>query len=112
VQHLSFFVTAVIFWWALIYGRYGRLGYGVGVAFVFCTMLYTGLLGATLSLADHALYAHAAPTLKWGLDPVEDQQRAGLLMWIPAAVIMTSLGLAIFAAWLGQAARMADRSAR
>jgi putative membrane protein len=110
VQHLSFFVTAVIFWWALIDGRYGRAGYGVGVAFVFFTMLYSGLLGAILSLADHALYAHADPTLRWGLDPVDDQQRAGLLMWVPAGLVMTSVGLALFAAWLGQSERRAAAS--
>jgi len=108
-QHLTFFVTAVLFWSSLAYGRYGRFGYGVGVAFVFCTMLYTGLLAAVLTLGQHALYAHAGPTLRWGLDPVEDQQRAGLLMWVPAAVVMTSIALAIFAAWLGQAERAAER---
>jgi putative membrane protein len=111
VQHLSFFVTAVIFWSALIDGRYGRAGYGVGVAFVFFTMLYSGLLGAVLALGDHALYAHAEPTLRWGLDPVDDQQRAGLLMWVPAGVIMTAVGLAILAAWLGQSAARVGRSA-
>jgi putative membrane protein len=111
VQHLMFVGTAVIFWWALIYGRYGRAGYGVGVAFVFFTMLYSGLLGAVLSLGSHALYAHAEPTLRWGLDPVEDQQRAGLLMWVPAGIIMTSVGLAIFGAWLGHADRRTRRDA-
>jgi putative membrane protein len=110
VQHLSFFVTAAVFWWALIYGRYGRAGYGIAVAFVFFTMLYSGLLGAVLSLADHALYAHAEPTLRWGIDPVDDQQRAGLFMWVPAGLIMTATGLAVFAAWLGQSAVRAGRS--
>jgi putative membrane protein len=110
VQHAMFFASAVVFWWALIHGRYGRMGYGMGVVFVFFTMLYTGLLGAVLSLADHALYAHAEPTLRWGIDPVDDQQRAGLLMWVPAGVIMISIGLAIFAAWLGQSAQRVGRS--
>jgi putative membrane protein len=111
VQHVTFFGSAVVFWWALIYGRYGRAGYGVGLVFVFVTMLYSGLLGALLSLADHALYAHAEPTLRWGIDPVEDQQRAGLLMWVPAGVLMIAIGLVIFAAWLGQSARRIGRSA-
>jgi putative membrane protein len=111
VQHLTFFATAVVFWWALIYGRYGRAGYGIGVAFVFVTMLYSGLLGAVLSLGDHAFYAHAEPTLRWGIDPVDDQQRAGLVMWVPAGLLLTAVGLAIFAAWLGQSAARAGRSA-
>ena len=111
LQHLMFFATAVVFWWALVDGKYGRAGYGIGIAFVFVTMIYSGLLGAVLALGDHALYAHAAPTARWGVDPLGDQQRAGLIMWVPAGVIMTATALAILAAWLGQSAARAGRSA-
>jgi putative membrane protein len=108
VQHLSFFLTAVLFWWALIHGRYGKVGYGVGVAFVFVTVIHSGLLAAILAFADHPLYApHAAATAQWGVDALVDQERAGLLMWIPVGIIMMAIGLAIFAAWLGQASRRA-----
>jgi putative membrane protein len=104
-QHLTFFLTAVLFWWSLVHGRYGRVGYGVAVAFVFFTMLHSGLLAAMLSLADHPLYEHGVRTLGWGVDPLGDQQRAGLLMWIPVGVVMTAIGLGLLAAWLGHAAR-------
>jgi putative membrane protein len=105
-QHLTFFASAALFWWAVIHGRYGRAGYGVASAFVFFTMLHSGLLAAILALSDHPLYApHAAATAAWGLDAVVDQQRAGLLMWIPGGIVMMALGLAMFAAWLGQSAR-------
>jgi len=30
-EHSCFLVTAALFWWALIHGRYGRLGYGIAV---------------------------------------------------------------------------------
>lgn len=112
LQHATFFGTAVLFWWTLIHGRYGRAGYGVAVLFVFLTMLHSGLLAALLGLADHPLYAsHAAHTASWGIDPTRDQQRAGLFMWIPAGVVMTAIGLALLAAWLGQSARAIARSA-
>lgn len=105
-QHLTFFASAALFWWAVIHGRYGRAGYGVASAFVFFTMLHSGLLAAILALSDHPLYApHAAATATWGMDAVVDQQRAGLLMWIPGGIVMMALGLAMFAAWLGQSAR-------
>src|SRR4051812_17534625 len=110
VQHLSFFLTAVLFWWTLIYGRYGRLGYGVGVAFVLITVVHSGLLAAILAFANEPLYAHGARTVRIGMDALVDQQRAGLLMWVPAGVIMMGIGLAIFAAWLGQSARRMERS--
>jgi putative membrane protein len=105
-QHLTFFASAALFWWAVIHGRYGRAGYGVASAFVFFTMLHSGLLAAILALSDHPLYPpHATATAAWGMDAVVDQQRAGLLMWIPGGVVMMALGLAMFAAWLGQSAR-------
>jgi len=108
VQHLSFFLTAVLFWWALIHGRYGRVGYGVAVAFVFLTVIHSGLLAAILAFADHPLYApHATATAAWGVDALVDQERAGLLMWIPVGVIMMAIGLALFAAWLGHTSRRA-----
>jgi putative membrane protein len=51
LQHLSFFVTAALFWWTLVNGRYGRAGYGMAVLFVFATAMHSGLLGAMLTFA-------------------------------------------------------------
>jgi len=28
IEHTCFLATACLFWWALIHGRYGRVGYG------------------------------------------------------------------------------------
>jgi putative membrane protein len=106
VQHLSFFGSAALFWWALLHGRYGRMGYGVAVLGVFGTALHSGTLGALLTFAPRLWYPiYAERTAAWGLRPLEDQQLAGLLMWIPAGVLFTLLGLALFAAWLGEAER-------
>jgi len=107
-EHLCFLVTACLFWWALIHGRYGRVGYGMAVVFVFLTGVHSGTLGALLTFAPrvwYPIYAGRSPAA--GLDPLEDQQLAGLIMWIPFGVIFLVLGLALFAAWLGEAQRRA-----
>jgi putative membrane protein len=105
-QHLCFFVTAALFWWALVYGRYGRAGYGAAAVFVFMTALHGGILGALITVASRHWYAiHEARTRAAGLDPLADQQLAGLLMWIPAGALLTALGLGFVAAWLGEAQR-------
>jgi putative membrane protein len=102
VQHLCFFVTAGLFWWALVHGRFGRAGYGVAVFYVFTTALHSSVLGALLTFAPRLWYPlYEARTLRWHLSPLEDQQLAGLLMWVPAGVIFLILGLALFAAWMG-----------
>lgn len=106
LQHLSFFATAALFWWALIHGRFGRLGYGVAVLWVFTTSLHSGVLGALLTFAPRLWYPiYEARTGEWGLSALEDQQLAGLIMWVPAGFVFIVLGLGLFAAWLGEAER-------
>ena len=106
LQHSSFLFTATLFWWALIHGRYGRAGYGVAVAYTWFTALHSGLLGALIAFAPRLVYPiYATRTAAWGLDAIEDQQLAGLLMWIPAGILFIILGIALFAAWLGEAER-------
>jgi putative membrane protein len=111
VQHASFFLTALAFWWALAQGGYGKLGYGVSVLFVFATALHTGALGALISLARapwYDSYAQRAPGV--GVDALADQRLAGLVMWILAGSVLTALALALFAAWLGEAQRRSLRT--
>jgi putative membrane protein len=106
VQHSMFLFTALLFWWTVIHGRYGRMGYGMAIVYVFTTSLHSGLLGALFTLADRTWFRiHEGRTSPWGFTAIEDQQLAGLIMWIPAGVIFIVAGLALFAAWLGESER-------
>jgi putative membrane protein len=106
VQHFFFFVTAALFWWALIHGRYGRPGYGIAVLYVFFTTLHSGILGALLTFSSRVWYPYYQRAgLQWGIDTIEDQQLAGLIMWVPAGIVLVVLGLSLFAMWLGEAER-------
>jgi putative membrane protein len=102
VQHAMFVGSSLLFWWGLIYGRYGRAGYGASVFYVFTTVVHTGLLGAVFALTPTVLYPVYADR---SLDPVADQQLAGLVMWVPAGLVLTVTGIALFAAWLGESER-------
>ena len=114
LQHLSFFLSALLFWWALIHGRQGALGYGAGVLYMFTTALHSGLLGALITFAAGVWYpAYAHTTETWGLTPLEDQQLGGLIMWIPAGLVYVVAGLALFAGWLRESeARVVRRERR
>ena len=51
-------------------------------------MMQMGLLGALLTFAPKALYGpHFFVTQPWGLTPLEDQQLAGLIMWVASIPI-------------------------
>ena len=112
-QHLSFFGTALCFWWALLYRHQELQGYGVAVLAVFTTALHSSLLGALLTFAPtpwYPVYAHT--TAAWGLTPLEDQQLGGLVMWIPAGVVYLLAALALGAGWLRASERQMRRQAR
>jgi len=116
-QHAMFLGTSLVFWWGLICGRYGRAGYGAAVFYVFTTAMHTGLLGALLTFARVSLYpVYMRVGTARGIDVIADQQAAGLLMWIGAGTLFTLVGIALFAAWLGNADRrgraLASRIAR
>jgi cytochrome c oxidase assembly factor CtaG len=108
VQHLCFFGTAALFWWGIAHGRRGRVGYGAAVVYVFATTVHGGLLGALLTVAPRVWYSAYVVNHPPGLTPLEDQQLAGLVMWVPASLCFVAGGLALFAAWL----RHSDRGSR
>jgi putative membrane protein len=106
VQHLCFFGTATLFWWGLAHGRQGRAGYGAAVIYLFITAVHGGVLGALLTVSPRVWYAPYLAHHPAGLTPLEDQQLAGLLMWIPAGVAFVVGALVLFAAWLRQSERL------
>jgi len=113
VQHASFFLTAVIFWWAIARGRYGRGGYGLASAFVFATAMHTSILGALLTVASRLWYPlYAARGAAFAVDAQDDQTLAGLIMWVPGGVLLGLLALGLFAAWLGESERRVEHAAR
>jgi cytochrome c2 len=72
------------------------------VLFVFTTAMHTSILGVLLTFAQRLWYP--------SYGSLEDQQLAGLIMWIPSGVIFGIAGLALFAAWLGESERRARAS--
>jgi putative membrane protein len=110
LQHASFLGTGLLFWWALVHGREGRMGYGASVFYLFATAMHSGGLGALLTFAPRPWYAaYGATTAAWGLTPLEDQQLAGLVMWIPASLSYLVATLLLVAAWMRESERRAAR---
>jgi putative membrane protein len=106
LEHACFLGSAVVFWWSLTHGRHGRLGYGAGVLYVFSTGVHSSVLGALMTFSNRSWYPiYDARAAAQGWTPLVDQQLAGLLMWVPAGLVFIVVGLALFAAWLGESER-------
>jgi len=98
-QHSCFLVSALFFWWSVFRRSAAQPG-GVSLASLFTTMMHTSALGALLTFAPTAWYAHYAQDAVFGLSALEDQQLGGLVMWVPGGIAYLVAGLAIAAAWL------------
>ena len=110
LQHLSFFVTALIFWSALYGSGRAMMGYGAAVFYVFGTAVHSGALGALLTFSTVLWYPlYAGRTSSWGLTPLEDQQLGGLIMWVPSSIVFIIVGLALFARWLQESNIRSDQ---
>jgi putative membrane protein len=102
-QHVSFLFTALLFWWSLVYGRARRRGYGAAVFYLFVTALHTGVLGILLTVSQSVWYPQQALlAAEWGLKPLEDQQLAGLVMWVPAGLVYAGAALALAGLWISR----------
>ena len=102
MEHLSFLGTALLFWWAVA-PSLGRLrgSEGAGILIVAGTLLHSGALGALLMFARAPWYpAHEAGARAWGMTALEDQQLAGLIMWIPASLVYIAAAAWLFLRWM------------
>jgi putative membrane protein len=104
LEHFSFLLTAMLFWWVLLdSSRLAHVRYGIAVPYLFTTGLHSGILGALLTFASapwYSVYAAADAVRSWGVSPIQDQQIAGLIMWIPGGAVFTLLAIITFGVWL------------
>jgi cytochrome c oxidase assembly factor CtaG len=101
LQHTSFLVAALLYWWSVAGIGAGGRQRGAAMLSLFTTMIHTGALGALLTLSPLPWYSvYAGRTSAFGIDPLEDQQLGGLVMWIPAGLAYVACGLATASHWL------------
>jgi putative membrane protein len=102
VEHGCFLLTSTLAWSVALRARpraaLGALGRAL---FLVASAVQGGLLGAVLLFAPTPLYpVHGTGPAAWGLTPLQDQQLAGALMWIPPSAVYLTAAAAILAAAL------------
>ncbi len=101
-QHLTFLLTACLFWRVLLDPvsrlRLSKVG---AVMYLFLTSLHATLLGVFMALAQGVWYpTYEGRTLAWSISPLQDQQLAGLIMWMPACMVYAVIAAIMLAYWL------------
>jgi cytochrome c oxidase assembly factor CtaG len=104
LQHAIFFFTALLFWWSLFYGAVRKQGYGIAIACLFFTSLQCAVLGIFLTLARQPWFSGQETfAISLGLTPLEDQQLAGLIMWVPPGFVYLGFALYFAGQWISRA---------
>ena len=63
----------------------------------FLTALQMTLLGALLTFSAEPWFGvHTMTTIAWGYSSLEDQQLGGLIMWVPAGLLLTGYAVTVF----------------
>ncbi|MGV3485407.1 MAG: cytochrome c oxidase assembly protein, partial [Planctomycetaceae bacterium] len=106
-EHLTFFVAACLFWRIAIDAReVPTLNPGLSVLYLFTTSLHATVLGVLMALSPKVWYpVYIGRTERWGLTALEDQQLAGLIMWMPACMVYALAAAALLGNWLSQMER-------
>lgn len=102
LEHISFFATSLLYWWSILHtADTNWVGYGSSLLSLFTMSLQGGLLGALMTFSEIAWYpAYADSVIAWGLTLIQDQQLAGILMWLPMGLIYLLGALIFMGRWL------------
>ena len=116
LEHIAFFVTALLFWWPAIGVDPAphRLSYPGRLLYLLLDMPIMAFLGLAIANSSRVLYPYYATHLPpWGASALQDQGVAGTIMWISGTFTMIPAMAVVFLRWLDEDARkQARREAR
>lgn len=107
LQHFTFLVSACLFWRVLLdpVSRL-RMSRAVAVFYLFLTSLHATFLGVFMALAPSVWYpTYVGRTDAWNVSALQDQQLAGLIMWMPACMAYAIVAAVMLALWLEKESR-------
>jgi cytochrome c oxidase assembly factor CtaG len=110
LEHAMYFATGLAMWWCVFQDEPHRLGSGTRAGYVFAAFVLGSPVGLVMALVPNAIYDFyvAAHHRVWGLDPLEDQQLAGMLMAFEQAVVFFAVLVYWFFRFLSEEERRED----
>jgi putative membrane protein len=101
LEHLSFFGTAILFWWHVIGVApriHRRLSKGVRIGYTVAVVPPNALTGIAISFASEPIYTYYETVPRLGsMTVMQDQMLAGTIMWIPGSMMYMLAALILVA---------------
>jgi cytochrome c oxidase assembly factor CtaG len=101
LEHLSFFGTAVLFWWhvtGVAPRLHKRLSTGVRIGYTLAVVPPNAITGIAISFAGEPIYTYYETVPRLGsMTVMQDQMLAGTIMWIPGSMMYLLAALILVA---------------
>lgn len=100
----TIFAAATLFWAVLLApAPHRQIGHGAAALSVMTAAVATDLPGVIMLFAPRAICTMPGEdAARFGLSALQDQQLAGLLMWVPANLVFFSIATWLFARWMAE----------
>jgi putative membrane protein len=108
LEHILFFLTALVFWWPVIQpvSRPAPMQYGVRILYLFLAAAQDALLAGLIALSSKLPYPHYETALRlWDLTAREDQIGGGMVMFAVGSTTYAVAILVLVNGLLGQGSR-------
>jgi cytochrome c oxidase assembly factor CtaG len=94
-------LAAAIAFWSSVLGE-AQLNDGARALMVMTAAMLTDLPGVVMLFSPRAICVMPREdAARFGLTPLQDQQIAGLMMWVPANLVFFGFATFLFARWIG-----------
>jgi putative membrane protein len=99
LEHLSYLVAGVAFWWPVVHGGLRDVA---KAGYVFAAFVFSSPIGLLLALLPEPIYGYyeQRPSSLWGVGPLQDQQLGGLTMAAEQSVVFFVVFSVFFARFL------------
>jgi len=100
---LASILASALLFWSVALAPEGRQSssHGARALWVLTAAIATDLPGVLMVFSPRVFCAMPAESAwRWALTPLEDQQIAGLLMWVPANLVFFGIAMSLFARWM------------
>jgi putative membrane protein len=104
LEHLTYLVTGILFWWPVVQDVPRRLGLGARGLYVLAAFVLAAPIGLVLALVQQPIYSvyEDAPMRLWGLSALADQQLGGVTMTAEQAVVFFAFFVVFFLRFLAE----------
>ncbi len=101
LEHITFFLAAMLYWWHVIGGAphiHGRFPGWARMAYLVATIPPNMAIGVAIAFSTEVIYTYynSVPPI-WGLTVLQDQMLGGAIMWIPGSMMFIVATLIILA---------------